>query len=69
MDTFTTNAGDLFKIATRIAGFDAKELMLEIARLQRHSKAVRANERTVLRAMQAVRDRYKELKGTSKEIK
>ena len=52
------NAEGLFNIATRIAGFDGKELMLEIHKTQR-DKTRNVNEATVLRAMQTVSDRYK----------
>jgi len=51
------NAEDMFKIATRLAGFDAKELMLEIHRRQRGRDA-KVNEATVLAAMQTVKDRH-----------
>lgn len=50
------NAEDLFIIATRIAGFDSGELMIEIHR--RSPKSNKVNERTVLAAMQTVYDRY-----------
>lgn len=51
------NAEDLFKIATRLAGFDAKKLMLEIHRRQR-DKSRTVNETTVERAMQALSERF-----------
>lgn len=51
------NAEDMFKIATRLAGFDAKALMLEIHRSQR-DKTRKVNEATVLQAMQTLTDRF-----------
>ena len=51
------NAEDMFRIATRIAGFDAKELMLEIHNRTKHSKAKKVNENTVCEAMQTIADR------------
>jgi len=42
-----------------LAGFDARELMIEIVRRTRRSKAEKVNEGTVLQAMQTVCDRYK----------
>lgn len=49
--SMTDSAHDLFVIAIRLAGFDARELMLAIHRRQRdHSRTV--NSRTVLAAMQ-----------------
>ena len=50
-------AEDLYHVATRLAGFDANELMIEIHRRQRdHSRTV--NAATVLAAMQTIKDRY-----------
>ena len=53
----SANAEDLFKIATRMAGFDAVELMVEIHRRQ-HGRDAIVNVATVSNAMQVVRDRY-----------
>jgi uncharacterized membrane protein YjdF len=50
-------AHDMFMIATRMAGFDAGELMREIVR--RSPRARTINEPMVLNAMQAISDRYK----------
>lgn len=47
------NAEGMFNIATRLAGFDPRELMIEI---NRRSKSDKVNERTVLNAMQAIVD-------------
>ena len=51
------SAESMFKIATRLAGFDAKALMLEIHRSQR-DKTRKVNETTVLNAMQRLTDRF-----------
>lgn len=56
------NAEAMYAIATILAGFDPKELMLEIHRRQR-DKTRQINERTVLQAMQTVFDRYKNGEG------
>ena len=53
------NAEDMYAIATRLAGFDPGELMVEIHR-RSDPYATRVNEPTVLKAMQAVQDRYPE---------
>jgi hypothetical protein len=50
-------AEDLFKIATRLAGFDARALMLEITRRQR-GRDSKANAATVLAAMQTLSDKF-----------
>lgn len=55
----SVNAEDMFKIATRLAGFDASELMLEIHRRQRRRDA-KVNEATVLAAMATVANRNPE---------
>ena len=60
------NAEDLFKIATNLAGFDRKELMLEIHRRQRGRDAT-VNEATVLAAMQTIYDRYKTMTEADEE--
>jgi hypothetical protein len=52
------NAEDLFRIATRLAGFDPKELMFEIHRRVMKRNPIRVNVNTVLEAMQTVYDRY-----------
>lgn len=44
-------AEDMFKIATRLAGFDARELMLEIHARHDWRRSEKVNERTVLAAM------------------
>ena len=50
------NAEQMFIIATRFAGFDAKELMLEI---HRHSpKGKRVKEDTVTNAMHTLKTRW-----------
>ena len=49
------NAEGMFRIATRLAGFDAKELMLEIHR--RSTNGHKVNENTVTQAMQTLSDR------------
>ena len=59
-------AEDLFKIATNLAGFDRKELMLEIHRRQRGRDAT-VNEATVLAAMQTIYDRYKTMTEADEE--
>lgn len=51
------NAEDLFKIATRIAGFDSKKLMLAIHRRQRN-KRKQVNMATVEAAMQELKDNF-----------
>lgn len=50
------NAEAMFNVATRLAGFDAKELMLEITRRQR-DRSCKVYEPTVLEAMQAIANR------------
>ena len=50
------NAEDMFTIATRLAGFDASELMLEIHRRSTHGRKV--NESTVCNAMQTLKDKW-----------
>ena len=50
------NAEDMFKIATRLAGFNGPELMLEITRRQGRRNAM-VNEATVLGAMQTISKR------------
>lgn len=55
----SANAEDLFKVATRLAGFDARELMLEIHRRLRGRDAL-VNERTVLAAMHTISQRAKQ---------
>ncbi len=52
----SANAEDMFKIATRLAGFDSKELMFEICR-QQGARDARVNERTVLAAMHTISQR------------
>lgn len=47
-------AEDMFRVATMLAGFDARELMLEIHRRTAHSRAEKVNEPTVLAAMQTL---------------
>ena len=49
------NAEDMFRIATRLANFDARLLMLEICRRSPHGAQVK--ESTVLQAMQTLRDK------------
>ena len=52
------NAEGMFEIATRFAGFDAKELMAQIIYRTRNSSALKVNERTVTEAMQTIQDRW-----------
>lgn len=54
----SVNAEDLYQIATRIAGFDRAELMLEISRRKGRRDGL-VNETTVLNAMKVVSDRHK----------
>ncbi len=54
------NAEDLYRLATRMANFDAGELMTEIHRRTAKSKAEKVNERTVEAAMQTVFERHAE---------
>jgi hypothetical protein len=56
-DGWSRNGLDMFHVATRMAGFDAGELMKEIYR--RSPRAVKINEPMVLNAMQRISDRYK----------
>lgn len=58
MDTLTKDAADLFKIAVNLAGFDALEVMKEIARRQR-GRVAKANVTTVEQALLTVSNRYK----------
>lgn len=46
-------AEDTFTLATRLAGFDRHELMLEITRLQGR-RLTKVNETTVIRAIQSL---------------
>ncbi len=55
--SMSREARDMFIIATRIAGFDYRELMLEMHRLRPNTD--RFNVTTVLNAMQAISDRHK----------
>ena len=61
MSSITTwgsrDAEEMFNLATRLAGFDPKELMLEIHRLSGRRDTTRVNVRTVLRAIQNLADR------------
>ncbi len=50
------NAEDMFRIATRLAGFNGGQLMVEINRRQR-GRDSKVNEATVLAAMQTLEDR------------
>ena len=54
IEGFSRNASDLYKVAVMLAGFDARELLMEI---HRHAPN-RATERTVGNAMQKIRDEY-----------
>ena len=52
-------AANMYRLATGLANFDPSELMLEIHRRQRGRDA-KANEHTVIEAMQTVKDRHKQ---------
>ena len=54
----SVNAENMYRIAVGMAGFDASELMIEIARRTRSRPGTKTNERTVLNAMDAVQARY-----------
>ena len=57
METLTRDAGDMFKIAVNIAGFDAIEVMREIQRLQK-GRTAKASIPTVEKALAIVYARY-----------
>lgn len=62
---FSNNGHDLYQIAVLMAGFDAKELMREICKMQRDwSRKVSA--RTVENAMAAIADRDPEYQARRK---
>lgn len=57
LNSFCKDAGDLYRIAVILGGFDACELMLEINKVQKshqHKIAVP----TIEKALQNIRDRY-----------
>jgi len=62
-NTFSVNAHDLFVIATRMAGFDATELILEIHCHSPNSK--RINEPMVSNAMERICERNMEYQTCS----
>ena len=51
-------AESMFQIATRLAGFEPGELMLEIHRLTHHRGTTRVNEPTVRKAMSIIYERW-----------
>jgi hypothetical protein len=61
------NAEDMFTIATRLAGFDPKELMAEICKRTRGRDSMRVNVNTVTEAMQTICDRDSEYVARRKQ--
>ena len=59
----SVNAHDMAMIAVRLAGFDCKELFLEIHKLQGRRIGAKVNETTVTHAMQNLTDEWDRLYG------
>ena len=57
LESFCKDAGDLYRIAVMMGGFDAGELMLEINRVQK-SRQHQIAIPTIEKALQNIREKY-----------
>ena len=57
METFCKDAGNLFKIAVNMAGFDAMEVILEVNRLQQDTSR-RVALPTIEQALQNIKEKH-----------